>query len=372
MQPSLPTPFFKEVEGFSLEADGHRLSFTVPEWMVPERRYCQVYVSVNGPHTFLIDIIHEEKFVQASPGRNAWQTALHNVLLFSASERQDIKTRRLERKWPMVRGSDYEIERLKTGMLRGGWEGREHRTFIQVTPEGFRIMLVGDRDFATFRPKRPPLQVCERGQQVITHLVGCGFNHGGAGRPSCSIDEKYPVQTQTGVKNMRKVDMTSNVEVPFDTSGTKIVKAVFDNTSNLDGKDYAYYAADTIKDLAVGDYAVVISPYGAIYDEASQGYVNIVQITSLEEDLEGVTKAAKWLVQKVDLSDYRDRLAKALRIRTLDARIETAKKEAMKRVELQRLMEASPELADLIKERLSLSVAADVAETEDAVVPSKA
>lgn len=364
--PFLPTPFFKEVDGFSIEATREELCITVPEWMVPVRRYCEVTVTRGHldhnnryPH-WDIDIVHQEPFTQPRPGKNAWQTALYFTTRNSAGTQHPVyvstseKSRRLQRKWGLINhtGRHKDIADLRTGLMRGEWPGtRKARTLIAVTPYGFRIRLYEERTMDARTMQGIGSRLNELARESVTNMVNGAFNHG-----CLATTTTTPINPESqGVMNMRKVDTTTNLEVPFDTSGTKIVKAVFDNGGGQ--KDYAYYADESLKDLKVGDYAVVISPYGTVYDEESQGYLNIVQITSLEEDLEGVTKAAKWLVQKVDLSEYRERLAKALRIRTLDARIETAKKEAMKRVELQRLMEASPELADLIKERLSLSAA---------------
>jgi hypothetical protein len=155
---------------------------------------------------------------------------------------------------------------------------------------------------------------------------------------------------QNGDSKMNTIDNTTNATQPLSVAGQKIVRAVFEDGRGH--KDYAYYTNDN--SLVKGDFAIVVSPFGNLYDDKSQGYITVVKVISIEETVEAITKASKWIVQKVDLDSYREHMAQIARVKLLDAKIEVARKEAMHRLELKQLMDLSPELATLVKERLEL------------------
>jgi hypothetical protein len=152
--------------------------------------------------------------------------------------------------------------------------------------------------------------------------------------------------------DMRKIDTTTAGDLPFGLfGGRSIIQAQFDD----DGKSYAYFAEGDL-DVAEGDYVTVVSPYGpGVFDEESGGYLKVLRVTGTQPSVEGITKAAKWIVGKVDMTGYRERRAKVEQAKVLDAQIAQAKREALKQLELKQLMELSPELAKLVEARLELS-----------------
>lgn len=400
----LPSRLIRALDGLCVQRTdaGQNLTITMPTWMVPLRRYAQVHIS-RSCYRYIIDIVHEEVFTNATVGRNAWQSSNLNRCLWHKPDETpyamvsnvNTETRRLDRKTDQIRGMPKTLTAF-LGRMQGKFWHRDlaKLTHVQVMPEGFRIYIYDDTDRAKNAMTGIGHYLTAANKEALTGLISKAHHHGGAReRSSTSVpmppNATYDYQArgrgsatttiphnpnqfnQEGDSTMQKIDTTTNLEVPFDTSNTKIVKAVFQDGAG--NKDYAYYADETLKDLQPGDFAVVVAPHGQLYDEKSKGYVTTVRIVSLDEDLEGVTKAAKWIVQRIDMDGYRDRIAKADRIRLLDARIETAKREAMKRVELQKLMDASPELAELIKERLELSAppAEATATVSDAVVEAQ-
>lgn len=121
---------------------------------------------------------------------------------------------------------------------------------------------------------------------------------------------------------------------------------------------YAYLTRDD--EITKGDFVVVISPYGndnatRWRSELVDGYVTLVKVTSVVETAESITKASKWIVQRIDLTEVAARIAHQKQLATLDARIERAKAKALKDLELQTLRDLSPELNYLIDCRNALT-----------------
>lgn len=189
-----------------------------------------------------------------------------------------------------------------------------------------------------------------RGGHAVDVHVTDAFNYRGLLVTEVPFIEINP-QTEDKETDMQKIDNTTNETNPLLVAGQRIVKATFEGHNGA--KDYAYY---TDIDLAVGDFAVVVSPYGELYDEESKGYITTVKITSIDEDVTSVQKASKWIVQKVDLAGYRERISRIEELKTIDAKIKRATEEARKLLELEKLAELSPDLKALVARRLELTV----------------
>lgn len=151
---------------------------------------------------------------------------------------------------------------------------------------------------------------------------------------------------------MKSTNRTTAEDLPFGlVAGEQIVNCEFEDQGV---KSYGYFAGGL--KLDVGDYVVVASPYGdGVFDEESQGYLKVVRVTSIDPNADSIRKAAKWVISKVDVTEYRNRRAMVEKLKTLDAQIAVAKREAMKVLELKQLMDLSPELKELITARLSLT-----------------
>jgi hypothetical protein len=139
-------------------------------------------------------------------------------------------------------------------------------------------------------------------------------------------------------------------------AGTRIVNCQFAGIPQAGrSKTYAYYTAD--QDIAVGDYVNVVSPYdgqfnerGNHFEEALGGHLVVVKVVSVEETVESIERAAKWVVSRIDVTAYAERQAKQERRQVLLAKVRKLEKEARARMELDKLRELSPELATAIDE----------------------
>lgn len=108
-------------------------------------------------------------------------------------------------------------------------------------------------------------------------------------------------------------------------------------------KTYAYYTEDA--DIGVGDALVVDSPYG--------GY-KVVACVSVSDTVDAIQKAAKWVVDRVDVSGHAKREANRQKREVLIARIQRAEKEARAKLEMEKLRDLSPELKGLLDELKAL------------------
>jgi hypothetical protein len=125
------------------------------------------------------------------------------------------------------------------------------------------------------------------------------------------------------------------------------------------GKKYAYFAGDL--DLEVGDYALVASPYGdrdrtnttgsGIKDEDAGGFLKVVRVKKVDVNADGVRRAAKDIICKIDIAEHIERQKRVQEIEALETRIELAANEARKRLELEALVKLSPDLAELLRQR---------------------
>lgn len=447
----LPTPFLRGLAGVQVRHSDHKrgIELTLPGPLLPKRRYCQVSVHrERAQGTFLIEVVHEERFSVARRGRNAWQTIHRRDVVGVPSPPQCTM---LDRPWSEVRGSYEDKEMLSYILGAAGPQGSD-TVMLRCTPEGFQFRVYPSRNalrgagkhlsrqewedlrrelrkahmhggpgeggpvplWGSFDPAhincRSVIASRHLGKTAMAHYHGMAMRmvetlpegqpnpvkqywlqdeldliascrtdlgraadkvtHSQAHTPIASgyrmLDgicigsiNTVELSIEEGDSNMKKIDTTTHEALPLSVAGQRIVRAQF-----VDGrgqKDYAYYTDD--ETIAKDDFVVVVSPYGEVYDDESQGYVKVVKVVSVEETVEAITKASKWIVQKVDLAAYRERMKRIERLKLLDAKIEQAKKEAMRRLELKQLMDMSPELKQLVEERLGLSEpAADEAE----------
>ncbi len=120
-------------------------------------------------------------------------------------------------------------------------------------------------------------------------------------------------------------------------------------------KSYAYLTSDP--SIIVGDLVVVISPYpnaGTFSHPKVARFPTIVQVSSVEETAESITKATKQIVCKIDLERVVELQERHKAIQLLDARIAKATEAALEQIQLQQLKALSPELDALIQQRNAL------------------
>lgn len=157
--------------------------------------------------------------------------------------------------------------------------------------------------------------------------------------------------TQLEVFEQTKASRTQVVHLP------KIVAVIFPGNST----EYSYHC--DIPDVQVSDYVIVASPSGDRYDRSGQnffspelkGYPTVVRVVRTQETVKDVSKATKWVIQKLDIDKYVERLAHEQQVDVLKAKIDRAKKEIMERAQLATLRSMSPELDALVTELASLT-----------------
>jgi hypothetical protein len=139
---------------------------------------------------------------------------------------------------------------------------------------------------------------------------------------------------------------------------TSIVTVVFPNSNT----EYSYYS--DIPDLQKDDFAIVASPYGPtanrqfndrFHNDALDGYPTVVRVTSTMPTLKQVSKAAKWIIQKIDINKYVARLAIERQVDILKHRIAEEKKAALEALELAKLRELNPTLGVLVDQLAALT-----------------
>lgn len=107
---------------------------------------------------------------------------------------------------------------------------------------------------------------------------------------------------------------------------------------------YAYMT--DIEGVEVGDTLVV---------DSSNGGFNCVTVVSVEETVEGVEKATKWIVSKVDVAGYRERLAKIEKRKLLLAKLKKMQAEALEADQFATLIKLNPDAAALVEELKNLA-----------------
>lgn len=138
----------------------------------------------------------------------------------------------------------------------------------------------------------------------------------------------------------------------------KIVAVIFPGNST----EYSYHC--DIPDVQQGDYVIVASPNVSHdrYDRSQnffspelKGYPTVVRVVRTQETVRDVSKASKWVIQKLDIDKYVERLAYEQQVEVLRAKIDRAKKEALERAQMATLRTISPELDLLVTELANLT-----------------
>lgn len=394
----LPTDFLFGVTGVRVGYERGRLSVALPTRLVHDRRYVLARVNCEGSRSERVDVelLHQEPFRGPVTGRNGWQ---EKTTPYAGCP----STRTLEARDANLHGGTDPGALAK---LRDWGEAGHSRVLVRVTPEGFQLRVyrfAHQAQAVSCSPyyDRPEGMDASRAHGLLS-AIGYGARRveplyrvqdevgfastleygattgrwrspfGGPDRhfrhPMCRsrlvenvtqalaadihvhLTDHIPSEEGTAMTT----DTTTNDTLPFGlTAGAKIVQVQFTQGSS----EYAYF--DGGLDLQVGDFAVVASPYGdssgGVYDEECGGYLKVVQVSSVDPNVEGVRKVAKWIVSKVDVTDYRARRKKVEDLKALDARIVAAEREARKALEMTKLRELSPELAALIDAREALT-----------------
>lgn len=107
---------------------------------------------------------------------------------------------------------------------------------------------------------------------------------------------------------------------------------------------YAYLT--DIEGIEKGDTLVVDSP--------SSGFT-CVTVTSVEETAEAISNANKWIVCKVDVAAYRERVKKAERRKVLIAKLRKMQEQALENDMFAKLGELDPNALPLIEELKKLA-----------------
>ena len=126
------------------------------------------------------------------------------------------------------------------------------------------------------------------------------------------------------------------------TTGPTIVTVRFaeSKVGYASAKGYAYYC--DIDGVAVGDAVVVDTPSSGL---------TVVRVVSLVPDTaEDVHKVNKWIVDKVDVAAHNARREREARRKVLEAQLEKALEEALRKDRFARLAELNPDLAPLVEE----------------------
>lgn len=101
-----------------------------------------------------------------------------------------------------------------------------------------------------------------------------------------------------------------------------------------------------IEGVEVGDTLIVDSP--------NIGYA-CVTVTSVQETAHSVEKATKWIVDKVDVASYKERLEKVERRKLLMAKLKKMQNEALEADKFATLVKLVPGAAALVDELKTLS-----------------
>lgn len=390
----LPTDFLFGVTGVSVAYDGRDLVVVMPTRLVLDRRYAMARVTQHGARAYAVDVelYHREPYAGPVPGRNAWQEKTTPYAGCPSTRTLD------QRRANMHAGTEEAALRRLHSLTMGGPAGHS-RVLVRVTPEGFQLRVF--RDAEAMRGQGSPYYDRPDGMDRCGSHMPLGVRNDRLYqvRPELRHADALEYGTETGrwrgrgflppqampincrsrlVENVTqaiahdnhlydavpylstenetmKTDTTTSDTLPFGlAAGQKIVQVSFSDGS---ASEYAYF--DGGLDLQVGDFAVVASPYGdsngGIHDDESGGYLKVVRVVSVDPNVEGIRKVAKWIVAKVDVSEYRSRRKRIEDLKAIDAQIALAEREARKALEMSKLRELSPELAALIDAREALA-----------------
>lgn len=115
---------------------------------------------------------------------------------------------------------------------------------------------------------------------------------------------------------------------------------------SFNGHSAPYAYMTDIEGIEVGDTVVVDSP--------NSGFT-CVKVVSVTETADSVDKASKWIVSKVDVAGYKERLEKAERRKLLTAKLKKMQAEALEADQFAALIKLVPGAAALVDELKSLS-----------------
>lgn len=402
MRTSLPTTWMRDVPGMAVGVDTRgKVYVQLPKELVWDRRYATIAVREDRAKGCVdVHITHGSPYRGAKPGFHAWQQEV-------SAGGQEPATRQLAvSRANLVAGSAALIERLTDPC-------RDVGALIRITPDGFTIRLcpasgtVGmlryskavERDAVRMMANHSAhARLVARTHEEKSAQLALGY---GGGHPNCSSviyhtmpspapwarpmhSDWFPVGgpgsdwmgkwpdttnwlSEPGFINqalfnmetedMKSIDNTTSDALPFGLiAGEKIVQCEFSDGAS---KGYAYFAGEL--DVKEGDYVVVASPHnpsgytgGGIHDVECGGYLTVVRVTSVDPNAEGIRKAAKWIISKVDVTEYVARRQRVEQLKTLDQAIRAAEAQARKQLEMEKLRELSPELAALIDQRNAL------------------
>jgi hypothetical protein len=112
------------------------------------------------------------------------------------------------------------------------------------------------------------------------------------------------------------------------------------------GSNQTYSYMTDIEGVEVGDTLVV--------DSSNIGFT-CVTVTSVKETAHSVEKATKWVVSKVDVAGYKERLEKMERRKLLMAKLKKMQNEALEADQFAALIKLVPGAVALVDELKSLS-----------------
>lgn len=115
-------------------------------------------------------------------------------------------------------------------------------------------------------------------------------------------------------------------------------------TSYSSSKTYVYQT--DIEGIEEGDTVVVDAP--------STG-MTCVKVVSVEESADSVTRATKWIVAKVDVQSYKDRIEANKRRETIIAKLRKRQSVILENNMFAKLAEMDPEAMKLVEELKSLA-----------------
>jgi hypothetical protein len=122
------------------------------------------------------------------------------------------------------------------------------------------------------------------------------------------------------------------------------MKTVTVKFAGMSGQTYAYMT--DIEGIEVGDTLVV--------ESASSGFI-CVTVTSVDDADDSIEQVTKWIVGKVDVAGYRDRLEKLERRKLLMAKLKKMQAEVLEADQFATLIKLVPGAAALVEELKALS-----------------
>lgn len=123
------------------------------------------------------------------------------------------------------------------------------------------------------------------------------------------------------------------------TNTTRIVQVSFNRQNGMRLERYAYMT--DIADIDVGDVVVVDSPNSGL---------TLVTVETLEETPESVSKATKWIVDRVNVKAYHARLERDKQRGLILAKLKKEQARVLEANQFAELAKLSPEAAALVEQ----------------------